>query len=245
MTADAALNKLVDINSEVSALNLNRLVFLFRFFPSAKFRIYFGAFFGIWLAILIWGNLLLIVSSLAAFIAVCCFKIRLTRKDKQELEQIIMEQANAIELVTKQLIKAPIDFDLLYETNLNAAKAIKISFDRYAIQKGSAYAHTYHLGFFYVLTRTNGIWDLKQVIGDKSIYSFRGADKTGEYIGNHHFGYMGSAVGLSCFVLRLAAGMYQVYSGTSDWRYVFSFFDHPADSQAIADGCSEFDSQFF
>ncbi|MFC3882344.1 polymorphic toxin type 44 domain-containing protein [Bacillus songklensis] len=132
----------------------------------------------------------------------------------------------------------------IYQINLISANKIKENYERYIDSNGLPFANTYRLGIFYVLARTNGIWDLKQTLGEETIYRFKGTQKTGEYIGNHHYGYMGKAIGLSSTVLRAAAGMYQIYSGTSKWRFVLSYFDDPLDSKAIADGCNDYDDGY-
>lgn len=168
----------------------------------------------------------------------------LTKKDKKALERIIIEDVKRIEreIEEKKAIDPErINFERMYDVDLQIAQTIRSNYEHFVELKGSAFANTYRLGVFYVITRTNGVWDLKQVIGDNTLYSFKGTQKTGEYIGNHHFGYVGRAVGLSSTVLRLAAGMYQVYSGTSSPRYLFSYFDNPEDSQAILDGCIDYD----
>lgn len=179
----------------------------------------------------------------------------LTKEEKGELEKLITEQARKVEQETKEQIKkaqmmneddplcltAP-KIAAIYQINLLAAHQIKDNFESYRGLKGSPFANTYRLGIFYVLARTNGIWDLKQTLGEKNIYQFNGTQKTGEYIGNHHYGYMGKAIGLSSTVLRLAAGIYQIYSGTSKWKFAFTYFDDPLDSKAISDGCKDEDA---
>ncbi|MGE8205350.1 polymorphic toxin type 44 domain-containing protein [Heyndrickxia sp. NPDC080065] len=178
----------------------------------------------------------------------------LTKKDKEELEKIITEQVEWIERETKEKLRVAeilmeqhpsqsttYMIDKTYQINLPTAIYIKGNYDFYLKTKGAPFANTYRLGIFYVLTRTNGIWDLKQTIGDVTLYTFKGTMETGEYIGNHHFGYMGKAAGFNCRVLRIAAGMYQVYSGTSHWKYIFSYYDNPDDSKAIQDGCADYD----
>ncbi|PWA12214.1 hypothetical protein DCC39_07220 [Pueribacillus theae] len=296
-------------------MKLNRLVFLFRYFPTKHPRNYFSMFFGLlgsFFGFAIWINdflgfgsdnmaqmaklestmFLFIPASLAVIAALChktdlkclafllslpvlsvygtfslayvpffcyfisvglMYKKSLTKKEKEELEEMIIGQVQMIGKETaaqmkefENHLKLPNElnaftFKKIYETNLKAAKEIKQNYDHFIESKGLAYANTYRLGIFYLLTRTNGLWDLKQTIGDDTTYTFKGSLKTGEYIGNHHFGYIGRAVGFSCNVLRIAAGMYQVYSRTSNWKYIFSYFDDPKDSKAISDGCTDYD----
>ncbi|PKR83677.1 hypothetical protein CWO92_17985 [Heyndrickxia camelliae] len=188
-------------------------------------------------------------------------KISLSKKDKEELEKIIFDEVKMIE---NEVIRRLSDITLaeepllnrdrkklttfmiarIYQLNIRFAKDLKRNYENYKKSRGEAFANTYRLGVFYYITRSNGIWDLKRIIGDGTIYTFRGEEKNGEYIGNHHFGYMGSAAGFSCNMLRITAGMYQVYSRTSHWKYLFSYFDHPEDSNAIADGCTDYVSGY-
>lgn len=184
----------------------------------------------------------------------------LTRMEKRDLERLITEQVEKIVQETEgQINEVQIEMEKLvdiddslnfstpeiasiYQINLITAYKIKDNYERYIDTNGLPFANTYRLGIFYVLARTNGIWDLKQTLGEETVYKFKGNEKTGEYIGNHHYGYMGKAIGLSSRIVRLAAGIYQVYSGTSKWKYAFSYFDDPKDSKAITDGCTDYDS---
>jgi hypothetical protein len=182
----------------------------------------------------------------------------LTKRQKKELECLITEHARGIEQETEEKIRDASNLEYLinmeislYQTtpeiaciyliNGIAADKIKENYERYRELKGLRFANVYRLGIFYVLARTNGIWDLKQTLGEHTTYRFKGSQKTGEYIGNHHYGYMGKAIGLSSRVLRVAAGMYQIYSGTSKWKFALSYFDDPLDSKAIMDGCIDYD----
>lgn len=183
------------------------------------------------------------------------FKKSLSKKDKIVLMYIITEHVAAIQQMIEEQMSLtgsvgqksdviPLtSFMILrtYQVNLPIAEYIKRVYENFVVTKGYRFANTYRLGIFYYLTRTNGVWDLKQTIGDHKLYPFMGQRKTGEYIGNHHFGYMGRAIGLSCRALRFGAGLYQLYSRKSRWKYGLSYFDQPEDSQAIADGCADFD----
>lgn len=51
---------------------------------------------------------------------------------------------------------------------------------------------------------------------------------------------MGKAVGFSDTVLKSAAGMYQIKSGTSEWKFISSYFDVPADQVAITNGLIDY-----
>ncbi|MFC7395275.1 hypothetical protein [Scopulibacillus cellulosilyticus] len=126
------------------------------------------------------------------------FKKSLTKKDKEELEKLITEQVKEIEKeAEEQLTKAqsvisqktnilhtnsssePTSYHIVrtYQANLNIANKINQNYKNYVKSRGSAFANTYRLGVFYLLTRTNGIWDLKQTIGEKTKYRFKGQKK--------------------------------------------------------------------
>lgn len=81
-------------------------------------------------------------------------------------------------------------------------------------------------------------------MGTKTEYTFKNGKKTGEYIGNHHYVNMSKAIGFNNTVLKSAAGMYQVYSGTSKWSFISSFFDDPADQDAITDGLTDYNNGY-
>jgi hypothetical protein len=132
----------------------------------------------------------------------------------------------------------------LYQVNLETAKSIYNLTLQTFEEDGYAAAEAYRLSIFYAFVKSGGPWDLKQFLGTKTKYLFKDTYKTGEYIGNHHYGYMGKAIGFTDYVLKLAAGMYQVYSGTSEWSYIFHYYDDPADQNAINDGIYDYNSGF-
>lgn len=193
--------------------------------------------------------------------ALLMHKISLSKKDKKELEKIIYDEVKMIEnevyrrLRDITLAEEPLlnrdQTELttfmvarMYQLNIRFAKDIKRNYEKYRKSRGEAFANTYRFGVFYYITRSYGIWDLKRIIGDATLYTFQGEEKDGEYIGNHHFGYMGRAAGFSCKLLRISAGMYQVYAGTSGWKHLVSIFNHPEDSKAIEEGCSDYVSGY-
>lgn len=55
---------------------------------------------------------------------------------------------------------------------------------------------------------------------------------------------MRKLVGLVMLVLRVAAGAYQVWSGTSHWEFMSSYFDDPNDQIAINDGIHDVNIDF-
>ena len=89
--------------------------------------------------------------------------------------------------------------------------------------------------------KTGGDWDLKgkkkwkpRTYGASNFkydnYKFSAAD-----VGNVHFGYVGAVI-FNRTTLCMGAGMYQIYSGTSDFKYISSYFDDPRDTECIKIG---------
>lgn len=95
--------------------------------------------------------------------------------------------------------------------------------------------------FFAERVQSGGIWDYKSYLGTHTYYYMEDLRTTmsGEEIGNFHYGYVGSAVWPET-VLKSAAGMYQIYSGTSSIKYWDSFFDDPADQYDIQRGINKY-----
>lgn len=88
--------------------------------------------------------------------------------------------------------------------------------------------------YFTERVKSGGAWDFKGPLGRNTTYYIPGLEAymTGETIGNFHYGYVGSAV-FGPGVLKTAAGLYQIVSGTSDWSFWDSYFDDPADTEDI------------
>lgn len=64
---------------------------------------------------------------------------------------------------------------------------------------------------------------------------------TGENIGNFHYGYVGSTV-FGPTMLKSAAGLVQINSGTSHLSYWDSYFDDPRDINDIEWGISKYNA---
>lgn len=94
---------------------------------------------------------------------------------------------------------------------------------------------------FYDLVKTGGPWDLKNKkewkLNKGDYFIFNNLKLRADDPGNIHFGYVGSVL-FSKPTLRMGAGMYQIYSGTSRWKYFMSYFDDPRDSAFIRYGVS-------
>jgi hypothetical protein len=92
---------------------------------------------------------------------------------------------------------------------------------------------------FYKLVKTNGKWDLKNQkkwkLKGKDYYTFMGVKVQVADLGNIHFGYVGSVL-FKWITLCAGAGLYQIYSGTSSWKFWYSFFDDPRDTFCISLG---------
>lgn len=101
--------------------------------------------------------------------------------------------------------------------------------------------------YFYRQAKSYGAWDLKRQnswkFNKKYDYIYKYGSKTyylrSDDPGNIHFGYVG-AVFFPSSVLRAGAGIYQIKSGTSKFKYWFTFFDDPRDSSMIALGAKIF-----
>ena len=91
--------------------------------------------------------------------------------------------------------------------------------------------------YFYNHSKTNGSWDLKNVwkLDKKAKYNYDGKTFAYDDVGNFHFGFVGYQL-FPLKVLQAGAGVYQVKSGTSSFRYASSLFDDPRDSKKIEDG---------
>jgi RHS repeat-associated protein len=99
---------------------------------------------------------------------------------------------------------------------------------------------------FYNLVKTGGKWDLKN--NDKTIYSnessqnatfiFNNDQMKSQDVGNYHFGVVGRAYGLSEGTLRKGAGIYQIYSGTSERKWINRkwYGDDPRDQRSMIKG---------
>lgn len=98
--------------------------------------------------------------------------------------------------------------------------------------------------YFYDRVKTGGEWDYKRYLGTKTLYhdSELGANITGETIGNFHYGYVGSVL-FAPVVLKTAAGVVQVISGTSNIRFLNSYFDDPRDQKDIDWGIRKYNQE--
>lgn len=143
---------------------------------------------------------------------------------------------NAIVLKVKPSTETTYRIKQLYMSHLMQAREIKRTYDSLLMTAGHSIAAGYRNGLFVSLVRSGGEWDLKRQLGSNTYYTILGKRKNGEYIGNHHYGYMGRHIGYDLFTLKIGGGLYQIWSGTSDWSYVSSYFDDPKDSIAIEQG---------
>ncbi|MEK4671145.1 DNRLRE domain-containing protein [Niallia sp. FSL R7-0271] len=91
--------------------------------------------------------------------------------------------------------------------------------------------HKYNLKWFYNQVRNKGPWDLKQRMN--LTYKIWGKKVSGEALGNIHYGYIGTATGITKATLLSAAGVAQIRAGTSGWKYWYSRFDDPKDQSNI------------
>lgn len=90
---------------------------------------------------------------------------------------------------------------------------------------------------FYKLVKTGGRVDVKNSdLKDSSYYIYSGELYRRDDLGNIYFGYAGKVFGYDDTFLKTGVGLYQIYSGTSEWQYISSYFDDPRDSLMIQVG---------
>ena len=95
------------------------------------------------------------------------------------------------------------------------------------------------LNKFYKLVKTGGKWDFKNQkswkLSNKDYYTFYGYKLSVADVENIHFGFVDSVL-FSSLTLCVGAGIYQAYSGTSKWKYWYTFFDDPRNTYCILIG---------
>lgn len=96
----------------------------------------------------------------------------------------------------------------------------------------AAKKHRYNLKWFYNQVKNKGPWDYKQKLKG-NYYTLFGEVVSKQDIGNIHYGYVGTALGVSAVTLLKAAGVAQIKAGTSEWKYWWSNFDDPRDQDMI------------
>lgn len=121
-----------------------------------------------------------------------------------------------------------------FRKNREQINSIQSKFNSFISMGNFAFAYAYKDSTFASLVKTGGAWDIKRSL--PHTYLWQGSYRTGEYIGNYHYGYLGSNLGYSDFTLKFAAGLYQIVSHTSNWQFYTSYFDDPKDTEAIQHG---------
>ena len=101
---------------------------------------------------------------------------------------------------------------------------------------------------FVSLVKTGGKYDLKsdhnsefsitKLKNKNAIYN--GESFQAQDFGNYNFGVAAKAFGLSLTFSRMGAGLYQIFSRTSNIRWISSYFDDPRDSKMISRGYNHF-----
>lgn len=172
-------------------------------------------------------------------------KIMVTKEVNKTIKEIKLSNAllnmsmttNVIGALSTEYTSTQIAY--IYRTHKGQAQKIYKKYLEYrSIPGSSSYtiATAYKNSTFIKLVKTGGEWDLKKFLGSSKTYRLLGHTRTGEYIGNHHFGFMGRHLGYSLTALKIGAGIYQIVSGTSDWSYMSHYFDDPRDAAAIESG---------
>ncbi|MED4404101.1 DNRLRE domain-containing protein [Metabacillus fastidiosus] len=94
--------------------------------------------------------------------------------------------------------------------------------------------HRRDLYWFYRKVKNGAPWDYKQKW--EGTYYLFGRKVTDEDLGNIHYGYQGTAAGISRLTLGLGGGYAQLKANTWRWRFFVTFFDDPGDSLMIQYG---------
>lgn len=93
--------------------------------------------------------------------------------------------------------------------------------------------------YFAKKVRTRGSWDYKRFLGTNTSYytemKVYNGYRTGEAIGNMHYGTVGRYL-FPESILKSAAGVYQIVSGTAQMSWFNSYFDDPRDQAQISEG---------
>ncbi|GGG17402.1 hypothetical protein GCM10010916_37800 [Paenibacillus abyssi] len=71
---------------------------------------------------------------------------------------------------------------------------------------------------------------------DNMYYIYNGELYRRNDLGNIYFGYAGKVFGYDDTFLTGGAGLFQIYSGTSEWKYISTYFDDPRDFAMIQVG---------
>ncbi|MFC0212338.1 RHS repeat-associated core domain-containing protein [Paenibacillus chartarius] len=92
---------------------------------------------------------------------------------------------------------------------------------------------------FWGVVETGSRVDVKNsVFKHSNYYTFENEMYRRDDLGNIYFGYAGKVFGYSDTFLKAGAGVYQIYSGTSQVSYYSSWFDDPRDQAMIQLGIS-------
>jgi hypothetical protein len=89
---------------------------------------------------------------------------------------------------------------------------------------------------------SNCAWDYKAQYGSTVQYTYNGLYLRGEDLGNMHYGFVGRGAGFPEWMLKSAAGAYQIYSGTWYIGWYNSYFDDPRDQYWIDYGISMYNN---
>lgn len=153
---------------------------------------------------------------------------------KHELEKIENYVGDTVPRVRSEI------FDY-YQEVLKNTVLLSYTYNSYCKVMAEPLAY-YESGLFFVdKVRSNGDWDYKAFLGVNTRYycSMKTYEElyTGESIGNMNYGTVGSYL-FDSTILKSAAGLYQIYSGTAKLSWFKSYFDDPSDQRDIEKGIS-------
>lgn len=127
-----------------------------------------------------------------------------------------------------------------WTANKQEMQTVRKSYFEAAKINPSINVQTATVTYFATRVREGGVWDYKRTLGYTNEYKvFINGTKIymrGEDIGNVHYGYVGSSIGLTTNDLCTAGGIVQLLTGTSSWAYYDSYWDDPRDTEYIKKG---------
>jgi len=143
---------------------------------------------------------------------------------------------NGMEIQSLEIRPLMLDFDY-YQKSLQNTVLLSYTFTSYVNIGYAEPIAWYDTGLFFVnKVKTGGDWDYKTTMGKNTVYycnmkNYYGS-YTGEQIGNMHYGTVGSYL-FTPTILKAAAGIYQIHSGTWQLSWLSTYFDDPSDQASI------------
>lgn len=161
-------------------------------------------------------------------------------------------QTKSFMLISPAVYKGQFDLETRLQNNAQSMRVVfDAAFNAYlSINPVMAYPQAYMFVGVYFASQVKGggDWDYKATLGTTSTYRtlVNGSyySLTGEQIGNINYGYVGKTY-FASGILKSAAGVVQIASGTADIAWFSSYFDDPRDQVEIQRGIDYYDTGVF